>query len=125
MEVPSYGKFAQQDWPDPEKGFAAMISYIDKPAYVMIGEKFWSARSAQEREWIKKAQAASEEVVRSILPEQQKALIEKMKKSGVVFTYPDKKPFMEATQSVRDELGTKRWGKELYQEIVKIGKQKL
>jgi len=103
----------------------AMISYIDKPAYVMIGEKFWSARSAQEREWIKKAQAASEEVVRSILPEQQKALIEKMKKSGVVFTYPDKKPFMEATQSVRDELGAKRWGKELYQKIVEIGKQKL
>jgi arylsulfatase A-like enzyme len=29
MEVPSYGKFADKDWPDPEKGFAAMISYID------------------------------------------------------------------------------------------------
>jgi TRAP-type C4-dicarboxylate transport system substrate-binding protein len=64
-------------------------------------------------------------VVRTILPEQQKALIEKMKKSGVVFTYPDKKPFMEATLPVRDELGTKRWGKELYQKIVEIGKQKL
>jgi arylsulfatase A-like enzyme len=29
MEVPSYGKYAGKDWPDPEKGFAAMISYID------------------------------------------------------------------------------------------------
>ena len=29
MEVPSYGEFADKDWPDPEKGFAAMISYID------------------------------------------------------------------------------------------------
>jgi len=29
MEVPSYGEFADQDWPDAEKGFAAMISYID------------------------------------------------------------------------------------------------
>ena len=102
-----------------------MISYIDKPAYVMIGEKFWSARSEKEREWIKKAQAASEEVVMQILPKQQEELIEKMKKSGIVFTYPDKKLFIEATQSVRDELGTKRWGKELYQEIVKIGKQKM
>lgn len=102
-----------------------MISYIDKPAYVMIGEKFWSARSEKEREWIKKAQAASEEVVMQMLPNQEKELVDKMKKSGIVFTYPDKKPFIEATQPVRDELGTKRWGKELYQKIVEIGKQKL
>jgi len=102
-----------------------MLSYIDKPAYVMIGEKFWSARNAEEREWIKKAQAASEEVVMQMLPNQEKELVDKMKKSGIVFTYPDKKPFIEATQPVRDELGTKRWGKELYQEIVEIGKQKL
>ncbi|MBC8874314.1 MAG: sulfatase-like hydrolase/transferase [Planctomycetes bacterium] len=30
MEVPSYGEFADTDWPDPEKGFAAMIRYIDE-----------------------------------------------------------------------------------------------
>ncbi|MEE8450328.1 MAG: arylsulfatase, partial [Thermoguttaceae bacterium] len=29
MEVPSYGQFADEDWPDSEKGFAAMIGYID------------------------------------------------------------------------------------------------
>ena len=29
MEVPSYGGYADKDWPDPEKGFAAMIGYID------------------------------------------------------------------------------------------------
>ena len=29
MEVPSYGEFADMDWPDSEKGFAAMIRYID------------------------------------------------------------------------------------------------
>jgi len=29
MEVPSHGEFAGKDWPEPEKGFAAMISYID------------------------------------------------------------------------------------------------
>jgi TRAP-type transport system periplasmic protein len=60
-------------------------------------------------------------VVESILPDQEKALIEKMKKPGVVFTYPDKKPFVEATQPVRDALGAKRWGKELYQKIVERG----
>ncbi len=29
MEVPSYGPFADKNWLDPEKGFAAMIRYID------------------------------------------------------------------------------------------------
>lgn len=29
MEVPSYGQYADKDWPDSEKGFAAMITYID------------------------------------------------------------------------------------------------
>jgi uncharacterized sulfatase len=29
MEVPDYGAYAKQDWPNPEKGFAAMISRMD------------------------------------------------------------------------------------------------
>ncbi len=30
MEVPDYGIYAQQSWPNPEKGFAAMVSYMDR-----------------------------------------------------------------------------------------------
>jgi len=30
MEVPSYGEYSARDWKDPEKGFAAMISNIDR-----------------------------------------------------------------------------------------------
>lgn len=30
MEVPDLGKFASKDWPEPEKGFAAMIRNIDR-----------------------------------------------------------------------------------------------
>jgi len=29
MEVPSYGAYANEDWPDPQKGHAAMISRMD------------------------------------------------------------------------------------------------
>ena len=29
MEVPDYGQYAAEDWPNPEKGFAAMISRMD------------------------------------------------------------------------------------------------
>ena len=123
QENPIETIYAQKFY-EVQKG-VAMISYIDKPAYVMIGEKFWQARTAEERKWIKQAQAASEEVVSALLPKQQKVLIDKMKKSGVTFTYPDKKPFEEATQPVRDELGKKRWGEALYKKIVEIGKQKM
>ncbi len=30
MEVPDFGEYADKDWPDPEKGRAAMISYMDR-----------------------------------------------------------------------------------------------
>jgi len=30
MEIPSYGAYAKEDWPNPEKGFAAMISHMDR-----------------------------------------------------------------------------------------------
>ena len=30
MEVPELGEFAERDWPEPEKGFAAMIRNIDR-----------------------------------------------------------------------------------------------
>jgi uncharacterized sulfatase len=30
MEVPDYGRYAKQDWPNPEKGFAAMVSRMDR-----------------------------------------------------------------------------------------------
>ena len=30
MEVPDYGIYASKDWPNAQKGLAAMISYLDK-----------------------------------------------------------------------------------------------
>jgi arylsulfatase A-like enzyme len=30
MEVPEYGQYANMDWPTPEKGFAAMVSRMDR-----------------------------------------------------------------------------------------------
>lgn len=30
MEVPDYGDYAQTDWPEPEKGFAQMVSMLDR-----------------------------------------------------------------------------------------------
>ena len=103
----------------------AMIDYIDKPAYVMIGEPFWSGLSEEDRGIFKEAQLASRQLVEEMLPGQEEDFIAKMKAAGVTFTYPDKAEFIEATQPVRDKLGSSVWGDELYQRIVEMGKENL
>lgn len=30
MEIPDYGQYANEEWPNPEKGFAAMVTYMDR-----------------------------------------------------------------------------------------------
>ncbi len=30
MEIPDYGQYADEDWPNPEKGFAAMVTHMDR-----------------------------------------------------------------------------------------------
>jgi arylsulfatase A-like enzyme len=30
MEIPDWGEFAKKEWPNPEKGFAAMTTYLDR-----------------------------------------------------------------------------------------------
>jgi len=101
----------------------AMVDYIRKPGYVMVGEPFWQSLSEEQRAMLLKAQRACEAVVAEVLPKQQLELIEKMKAAGIAITYPDKKPFIEATQDVRDELGRKAWGDALYKEIAEIGRR--
>jgi tripartite ATP-independent transporter DctP family solute receptor len=101
----------------------AMVDYIDKPAYVMIGEPFWSKLSDEHKAMVKKAQAASRQLVQEMLPGQQKKFLADMVKSGITVTYPDKAEFIAATQPVRDKLGMNRWGEETYKKIVEIGKK--
>ncbi|MEK6480715.1 arylsulfatase [Catalinimonas sp. 4WD22] len=36
MEVPDYGQFASQDWPEPEKGFASMIQRLDNSVGAIV-----------------------------------------------------------------------------------------
>ena len=103
----------------------AMVDYIDKPAYVMISESFWSSLSDEDKALFKKAQAASRTVVEEMLPDQQKEFLAKMQANGITVTYPDKAEFMAATQSVRDKLGVGIWGEETYKKVVEIGKKDL
>lgn len=103
----------------------AMVDYIDKPAYVMIGEPFWGKLTDAEKAMVKKAQVASRELVQGLLPGQQKKFLADMESRGITITYPDKAEFIAATQPVRDKLGTDRWGAETYRKIAEIGRKDL
>ena len=68
-----------------------------------------------------RANDESTKVIEAALPQEQETILAEMEAAGVTVTYPDKAPFIEATQSVRDELGTAIWGDEIYTQIVEIG----
>ena len=36
MEIPDYGQYASEDWPDPQKGLAAMISRLDSDVGLLM-----------------------------------------------------------------------------------------
>lgn len=103
----------------------AMVDYIDKPAYVMIGDPFWSKLSDADKALFNKAMEASTALVAEMLPKQQEKFIADMKAKGITFTYPDKAEFIAATQAVRDKLGTKIWGAETYAKIVEMGSKSM
>lgn len=99
----------------------AMVDYIVKPAYVTISESFWQGLSEDDRALMIRANDESTKVIEAALPQEQETILAEMEAAGVTVTYPDKAPFIEATQSVRDELGTAIWGDEIYTQIVEIG----
>lgn len=38
MEIPDYGRYAKESWPDPEKGYAAMVTLLDRQVGDLMAE---------------------------------------------------------------------------------------
>ncbi|MCC7426909.1 MAG: TRAP transporter substrate-binding protein [Alphaproteobacteria bacterium] len=103
----------------------AMVDYIDKPAYVMIGERFWNGLSAADKDLVRRAQSESQAAGERVMAPQAEEVLGRFRAAGVAVTYPPKAPFVAATQAVRDRLGTQIWGAELYRRIVEIGQRQI
>lgn len=99
----------------------AMVDYIVKPAYVTISESFWQGLSDEDKALMVRANEESTKVIEEMLPQEQETILAEMEAAGVTVTYPEKAPFIEATQSVRDELGAEVWGENIYKQIAEIG----
>ena len=121
QENPIETIYAQKFY-EVQKG-VAMVDYINKPAYVVISDQFWQGLSEEDQALLQKANDASTAKINELMPDQTKKYIAEMEAAGVTVTHPDKTPFMEATQSVRDNLGKGVWGEDVYNQIVAIGKE--
>lgn len=101
----------------------AMVDYINKPAYVVVSEQFWSGLSEEEQQLLRDANDASTAKIEELLPQQAEEQIAEMEAAGITITHPDKQPFIEATQAVRDKLGMNVWDEATYKQIVEIGQK--
>ncbi|TVP83165.1 MAG: TRAP transporter substrate-binding protein [Alkalicoccus sp.] len=99
--------------------------HMFKPAFVTINEDFFQGMPEEYQDLFIRAAEEGEEVTDELLAEEEADMIEEMEESGVTFVDPDIEAFEEATQEVRDDLGTEVWGEETYNEIVEIGSSDL
>lgn len=100
-------------------------NHMYKPAFVTINNEFFESMPEEYQDLFLEAAEEGEQVATDKLQENEAAMIQEMEDSGVEFVDPDIEAFREATQGVRDDMGTEVWGEETYQEIVEIGQSDL
>lgn len=101
----------------------ALTNHINKPAFVVINEDFFQGLTEEQQKVLADAQVEAEMLTQKLMEQQQVEFLQRIKDAGVVVTTPDLEPFIEATQKVRDNLGTKIWGEENYKKIVEMAQR--
>lgn len=105
--------------------YIILSNHMFKPAFVTINESFFQDLSPEYQEIFIEAAQEGQNFAAEKLEENEQTMREEMEESGVTFIEPDIDAFIEATQSVRDELGIKVWGEEDYKKIVEMGRENL
>lgn len=82
------------------------------PDVVLISTLTWNRLSDQEKEWVRQAATESVAYQRKLWMESEQEALAAVQKAGIVVSYPDKHPFMEALKPLREsykqlpEIGT-------------------
>lgn len=100
-------------------------NHMFKPAFVTINEEFFQGLSEEYQEILLEAAKESQTFAEEELAKSEDSMIAELESAGVTFIDPEMDAFIEATQSVRDTLGKKQWGEEVYQQIVEMGQADL
>jgi TRAP-type transport system periplasmic protein len=100
-------------------------NHMYKPAFVTINNDFLTNLPEDYQQILLDAAKESQAFAEEKLAESEQSMIKELEDAGVTFIDPDLDAFIEATQSVRETLGTEIWGEEVYQQIVEMGQADL
>jgi tripartite ATP-independent transporter DctP family solute receptor len=88
---------------------------------VTINEKFWQSLTEKEQGIVQKAMDYAVLFDRNLVKQQTEQNVEALKEKGMVVTYPDLEPFVEATKSVAEDY-VDVYGAELIEQIYNFSK---
>jgi len=91
------------------------------PELLFMSLKTWNALSPEDREIIKMAAIAAQELQRRLWLKDEEIALEKVKEAGCKIYHPKKEPFIEAVKPVYDKYASKY--KDLIEQIMKMGEE--
>ena len=85
--------------------YYTLDEHVTIPDVLVISTKFWNTLSAQEQEWLTEAAKESAQAQKVFWQESVDECMRVLREANVEIIRPDKTPFAERTQSVRDQFG--------------------
>ena len=82
--------------------FYSMDEHTIVPDVVVISKKVWDKLNSQQKDWIQQAADESAILERELWAAAEIESLEKVVEAGVKINYPDKKPFIEKVQPLRE-----------------------
>ena len=101
--------------------YLAIDNHVFDAMPVTINEKFWQGLTEKEQEIVQLAMDYAVLFNRNLVKQRTEQNVELLKAAGMVVTYPDLGPFVEATKSIADEY-VDVYGKDLIEQIYNFNK---
>ncbi|MRG87262.1 TRAP transporter substrate-binding protein [Salinibacillus xinjiangensis] len=100
-------------------------NHMFKPAFVTVNDEFFQSLPEDYQQIFIDAAKEGEAYAQEQLDANAADMKAEMEEAGVEFIDPNIEAFKEATQVVRDNLGTEVWGEEVYKQVAEIGQSEL
>jgi tripartite ATP-independent transporter DctP family solute receptor len=85
----------------------AQVGWINLVGYTVLSKKLYDGLSAEYQKIIDDAAQEMNTLERKLYREKDEGMLPELEKLGVKVTYPDRKPFMEASKKVYEEYAAK------------------
>lgn len=100
--------------------YYSLDEHVSAPDVVVMSQRVWDGLDAQQQAWVREAMQISVAYQREVWRVATEKALTVLKKSGVIINAPEKVPFREATQALRDSYSGSRVGT-LANRIVALG----